>query len=216
MRTCIGVVLCCALGAGCSRSAPETPAPAPSAAAPAVPAPHYGEVMAEVGRRFELAGRAAKAGRFALAEFELGEMEEAIDEDLPHAEPPRAGDPAKLAALLGELRHTQLPAMQAAAKKPDTAAFALAFAAASKTCNACHDATEHSFIEIPSEPGRSVPLLDPIAAPAASASASASAAPVPAPAPAAPATTSAARPIVSHPPIFRPPPRPPPIPDMAR
>ncbi len=210
----VALATCLLSSAACSRSSQDAPSPSPAVSA-AEPAPHYGEVMAEVGRRFELAGRAAKAGRFALAEFELGEMEEAIDDDLPHAAPPRVGDPAKLAALLGELRHTQLPAMQTAAKRPDSAAFALAFAGASKTCNACHDATEHAFIEIPSVPGESVPLLDPVATAAAPASASAApgasaAAPsVPAPAPAA---VTSARPVPTGAPIFHPPPHPPPIP----
>jgi hypothetical protein len=35
-----------------------------------------GEVMSQVGHRFEMAGRAAKANRFEMAAFEVGELEE--------------------------------------------------------------------------------------------------------------------------------------------
>lgn len=211
----VALATCLISTAACSRSPDATPAPSVGTAAPAVAAPHYGEVMAEIGRRFELAGRAAKANRLALANFELGEMEEAIDDDLPRAAPPRAGDPQKLAALLGELRHTQLPAMQSAAEKSDDVAFAAAFAGSSKTCNACHEATEHAFIEISSEPGKSVPLLDLVALPSASASAAPGTGAAPA-APSAsappPAATSSARRVPTGAPVFHPPPHPPPIP----
>jgi hypothetical protein len=39
-------------------------------------APGLGEVMTQVGRRFEVAGRAAAANRFELAAFEVGELQE--------------------------------------------------------------------------------------------------------------------------------------------
>jgi transposase len=42
-----------------------------------------------VRRRFEILGRAAAGGRFDLADYELGEIEEQFLETLPHAAPPQ-------------------------------------------------------------------------------------------------------------------------------
>lgn len=145
---------------GCSKAEPA-PSPAPSASAAAPEGPHYGEVMSEIGHRFELSGRAAVAGRFRLAGYEIDELGEAIDEDLSRAEPPREGDPKKLASLLNELKSQRMPALTRAAKAKDASAYRGAFANAAKTCNACHEATEHPFVEVPEVPGGSVPRLDP-------------------------------------------------------
>src|SRR4051812_35149488 len=54
---------------------------------PTAAPPHLGDLMTQVGRRFELLGRAALAKRWELAEFELGELRETFD-DLPTAEIP--------------------------------------------------------------------------------------------------------------------------------
>jgi len=124
--------------------------------------PHYGALMAEIGRRFELAGRAAEARRYALAAFEIEEMQEVFGEDLPRAAPPRQGDPKKLAVLTNELHEQQLVALAKAADDSDADAFAKTFALAAQTCNACHQATEHAFVEIPEQPGKEVPRLDPL------------------------------------------------------
>ena len=130
--------------------------------------------MSEIGHRFELTGRAAKAGRFPLAHYEIGELDEALDDDLPRAAPPRKGDPAKLAALLKQLRTQRLPALQHAAESGDAAAYAKAYAETAQICNTCHAATGHDFVEVPEVPGMSVPRLDPL--PAASAAPAASSA----------------------------------------
>lgn len=58
-----------AVVAGCSRE------PAPSA-----PAIGYGTAMADIARRFELFERAAAAGRYELADYQLGEIEEQFTE----------------------------------------------------------------------------------------------------------------------------------------
>jgi hypothetical protein len=126
-------------------------------------APHYGDVMATIGRRYELAGRAAEARRFALAAYEIEELQEALEEDLPRAKPPREGDPKKLAALTEELRERQLVALAKAAEEGDGEEFGRAFALAAQTCNACHQATGHAFVQISERPGDSVPRLDRLA-----------------------------------------------------
>jgi hypothetical protein len=147
----------------CSRPAPSKGG-APDAAPPAA-APRYGEVMAEVGRRFEAAGRAASANRFELAAFEVGELEELFTGDLGHADLPREGPTAQLPAMAQAFVQTFPPELAKAAKAKDARAFADAFRRASESCNGCHQASGHGFIEVPSVPGKAVPDLDPLPAP---------------------------------------------------
>ncbi len=124
--------------------------------------PRYGELMAEVGRRFELAGRSVRAGRLALAAFELEELQEIFDEDLPRAEPPRVKAGVDLAGVAGAFRQTNLPELLAAVRARDFRTFGAAYARAAETCNGCHRATGHDFIEVPTTPGAAVPRLDPL------------------------------------------------------
>jgi hypothetical protein len=124
--------------------------------------------MAEVGRRFELAGRAATANRFELAEFEVGEIEELFEGDLPRAELPKEGPTAQIPVLAKAFLETYPRELNQAAKAKDSRVFAEAFRRAASACNACHRASEKQFIEIPSVPGRAVPSVEPLASPSAS------------------------------------------------
>jgi len=126
------------------------------------PGARYGALMAEVGLRFERLGRAAVARRFDLAEFERGEIEEVFEEDLPKAEPPRESAGVNLAGVADAFRQTNLPDLKSALEAKDTAALGAAYSRAAETCNGCHRASGHAFIEIPGVPGRPVPRLDPI------------------------------------------------------
>lgn len=125
----------------------------------------YGAVMSDIGHRFELGGRAAAANRFELAAFEVDEMRELFESDLPHAELPKEGASAALPAMAHSFALTHLPELMKAAQAKDGRAFAGAFQRASTTCNGCHEASGHGFIQIPSTPGKAVPNLDPITAP---------------------------------------------------
>ncbi len=122
--------------------------------------PRFGELMGDVGRRFELAGRAAAANRFELASFEVGEMGEVLAE-LPRAELPKEGNTAVLGSMTEDFRKTNLPALAAAAKNKDARAFTEAFANAAAACNACHVASGHGFVQISTSLGKPVPDLDP-------------------------------------------------------
>ncbi|MFO0758889.1 MAG: hypothetical protein U0359_20520 [Byssovorax sp.] len=124
--------------------------------------PHYGAVMVELGHRFEVAGKAMNANRFELAEFEVGEIEEIFEDDLPHAAPPREIKGVNLKGLAEAFAKTNLPELQKATKDRDKAAFAKAFSNAAEVCNGCHKSTGHTFIEIPGEPGAAVPKMDPL------------------------------------------------------
>ncbi len=115
--------------------------------------------MSEVGRRFELAGRAASANKFELAAFEVGEIEELFDGDLKIAELPKEGNTASIPAMAEAFAKTHPAELLRAAKANDGRAFADAFQRASVTCNGCHVASGHGFIHVPSVPGKSVPDL---------------------------------------------------------
>jgi len=153
----------CALSASCTR--PEPPAPLKAADAPGL-----GEVMVTVGRRFEMAGRAAMANRWELAAFEAGELGELFESDVPHAQLPKEGPTAQIPALASAFLQSAPPDLQKAAETKDRAKFTAAFERAAAQCNACHVSAEKGFIQVPSVPGQSVPVVDPLpaAAPAAS------------------------------------------------
>jgi len=118
--------------------------------------------MAEVGQRFERAGRAASAGRFEFADFEAGELGELFDEDLPRAELPKEGSSATLAAQDVAFAKAYPDRLKKAAGARDLVAFRVAFRDAALACNACHQASGHGFVEIPTEIGKPVPNLDPV------------------------------------------------------
>jgi hypothetical protein len=156
----ISAALCALALVGCTPSGKSTAGDA----GPAAPARRYGDAMSELGRRFELAGRAAAAGRFELARFELSEIDEILDEDLPRAEPPKVGANVDLSGLVKAFAQTNLRELNRAVEARDRAAFAAAFNRAAVACNGCHAATSHGFIEIPGELGATVPKLDPVPA----------------------------------------------------
>jgi mono/diheme cytochrome c family protein len=124
--------------------------------------PRYVELMSEVGRRFEFAGRSMRAGRLALAAYELEELQEIFDDDLPKAAPPRVTGGADLPGVAAAFRQTNLPELLAAVRARDARAFGAAYARAAETCNGCHRASGHEFIEVPTLPGAAVPRLDPL------------------------------------------------------
>jgi hypothetical protein len=141
-------------------STDAAPAPGPSAS--------LGNVMVDVARRFEIAGRAAKANRFELAEFEAGEIQELFESDVPGAEMPKEGPTAHIPAMAKAFLESNAPELRKAAASHDLAAFSAAFQRASAACNSCHQASAKGFIQVPSEPGREVPDLEPLPAPTSS------------------------------------------------
>jgi predicted secreted protein len=126
------------------------------------PKPRLGNVMVEVGHRFETAGRAMNANRFELADFEIGELEELFEDDVPNAELPKEGPTAHIPKVAKGFLETNVPELKKAAAARDKAAFADAFSRAASICTACHQAAEKGFIQVPSEPGKAVPNVDPL------------------------------------------------------
>ncbi|MBI5607563.1 MAG: hypothetical protein HY902_01630 [Deltaproteobacteria bacterium] len=123
------------------------------------PAPRYGQAMHEIGRRFEVLGRAAAAGRYELARYELDELNEVVEHDLPRAQAPQVGDLVGAAASLRDMR-LALGRLDADLKHPEPGQVRSSFALTAKACNACHASLAHGFIEIPQELGGTVPRTD--------------------------------------------------------
>jgi hypothetical protein len=136
---------------GCSRPAPPPPE-----------GPGLGEVMSLVGRRFEAAGRSFNAGRYELAAFEVDELGEIFEEDIPKATLPKEGPTAQIPAMAKAFLATNVPELAQAAASKDRVKFAGAFEHAAAACNACHAASAKAFIEVPKTPGQAVPVMDPV------------------------------------------------------
>jgi cytochrome c553 len=160
VRKSLGLLLAVLVAVGCSKTSA-----APSGGSePSADAPGLGEVMVLVGRRFETAGKAAAANRFELAEFEVGELEELFEDDVPRAKLPKEGPTAQIPSLAKAFLATAPPELSKAAASRDQASFATAFRNAAALCNACHQSAEKGFIQVPSVPGQSVPVMDPLPA----------------------------------------------------
>jgi hypothetical protein len=161
------VLLAFMLSASCSKMQPSPPS-GDKETNPAEQAPGLGEVMVQVGRRFEVAGRAAAANRFELAAFEAGELGELFENDVPRASLPKEGPTAQIPSMAKAFLESIPPELTRAAASKDRAAFATAFQHAAAMCNACHVSAAKGFIQVPSFPGQSVPVLDPLPAPSGS------------------------------------------------
>lgn len=122
----------------------------------------YGTAMADVSHRFELLGRAGSAGRFKLAEYQLGEISEEFEETLPHATPPREGHPEVLPPLALAFLKTNVADLQSALATRDRSKFSAAFERTATACNSCHQASGHEFIEVPLVTGQSIPDTTPV------------------------------------------------------
>jgi hypothetical protein len=152
------VTIACTQGAASSSGG----APPTAASTTTAPTASLGNVMVQVARRFEIAGRAANANRFDLAEFEAGEIEELFETDVPGAELPKEGPTAHIPAMAKAFREVNAPDLKKAAAAKDRSMFALAFQRTAAACNACHQASAKGFIQVPAEPGKTVPDLDPL------------------------------------------------------
>lgn len=135
------------------------------AEAPMPPSRHLGEIMAEIGRRLERAGRAVDANRWELAAYDVGELEEVFEEELAIVVTPE-DVPLDVGKVAAQFSRTQLPALERAIATRDRATFERAFAQATEGCNSCHRAANHGYIEVPSAIGESIPRLSRVDAPA--------------------------------------------------
>lgn len=115
--------------------------------------------MAEVGRRFERVGRAGQAGNWDLVDYDLHELEEAFEDDVPTAAVPH-DVPVDVRPLASAFATGALVELRRGAATRDAAGFAAAFGAAAAACNGCHEAAAHGFIVVPTNPGDAVPVIE--------------------------------------------------------
>ncbi len=146
------------LAVACSPDKPVDDAPLESTV-------RIGAVMMETGRRFETAGRASTAARWELAEYEVHEILELFEADMPRALLPGDCNDEIADRMFEDLDRTQLAALRQAAHDRDEEAFRARFARVAASCNGCHTACQVAFVEVPTEPGQTVPRLDPAAGP---------------------------------------------------
>ena len=130
-----------------------------SSSAPSV---RYGPLMVEVGRRFEAAGRAIGPGhdpQWEFARYQIEELTETFDDDLPRASPPRDVDGNALRAAAHAFATMALPALRDAVNARDLERSRAAFGTTARRSNDCHESHGHGFIEIPVRAGEPVPRV---------------------------------------------------------
>ena len=101
--------------------------------------------MNTIARRFAGAWYAGKSGNVELAEYELHELEEVI-EDIELLRPIENG--VDVYNVLQGVADTQIRDLRVALKSGDPAAFDKAYDDTMETCNACHHSAGHAFIVI--------------------------------------------------------------------
>lgn len=167
---------------------PPTPAPAqavsdavPSSAAPtnAAPAPRYSEVMVEVGRRFQRAGRAGLRARWGQAFHDLEALQERLREDLPRARPPE-GCRVDLGPVALAFAEAEVPRLSRAVAAKDPSKVRDAYAEVARACNRCHATAGVEFFTVSEDPEGDLLLLGEAGSPSAPA-AGAPSGPAPAP-----------------------------------
>ena len=128
----------------------DVPMAAAPAEAPEFPEEEHGhgalgEKMNSFARRFAGLWYAGRSGNTALAQYELAEMHEVI-EDVQELNKIENG--VNLNGVLDALRNTQLKELGAAIQSKDPARFEVAYRDTMKMCNACHTSAAHEFIRI--------------------------------------------------------------------
>lgn len=153
-RRCAASLLALVI-ASCGKSEP----PPPTGAAGGSSA-RFGPLMLQIGHRLELAGRAARVGRWELATYEVEELREVYEGPLLEAPAPD-----EIHARIEPFIDSCLAPLEEAARARDMARFEREFATTTIGCNACHATANVPFIEIPSELEVEIPRMTPLAPP---------------------------------------------------
>lgn len=106
--------------------------------------PGLGEIMTLQQMRHAKLWWAGDAGNWALASYELDELQEGFA-DAVRYHPTVEGSPVPIAEILPEVTHEPLDELRKAIDGKDAAGFAPAFDGLTAACNACHRATKHGF-----------------------------------------------------------------------
>jgi cytochrome c553 len=119
--------------------------------------PGLGTVMMEYGYRFALAGLAADAGNWGMAEYQIKEATE-IQEVGEITRP-------KNAPLLKNFEQSLLVPLQNDIKNKDLVTFKKDYDTAIQGCNACHQATGHGYVRVQLPPATLTEFLNMAGAP---------------------------------------------------
>jgi mono/diheme cytochrome c family protein len=116
--------------------------------------PGLGEFMSLNQMRHAKLWYAGQAHNWALAKYELDELQEGFDE-IVRRYPTYQDSPAPLATLMPQIMTTPMADLRAAVNADDPVAFTKGFDAFTAACNACHQAANHGFnvIKRPEGPG---------------------------------------------------------------
>ena len=116
---------------------------------PCAASARLGDRMNTIARRFSAVWYAGKSGNVELAEYELHELEEVI-EDIELLRPVENG--VDIYNVLVGVANSQLHDLEVAIKSGDQVAFDEAYEATIEACNSCHRSADHAFIVI-TKPG---------------------------------------------------------------
>ncbi len=139
--------------ASCGGKSDEAAAPAPAAGGSAA---RFGPLMMQIGHRLELAGRAARIGRWELATYEVEELTEVYEGPLLEAPAP-----PEIHARIEPFIDSCLVPLEEAARSHDLSRFEAEFRTTTIACNACHQMAHVPFIEIPGELEVEIPRMTP-------------------------------------------------------
>lgn len=129
---------------GYSADMPDAPKPAPASHAGYIP--HTGEIMGLVQMRHAKLWFAGSASNWDLADYELGEIKEGLDDVVKYH--PVFKNGAQIALMLGKFIDRPMDETRKAISAKDSARFKQAFSELTEACNACHRAAGRGYIRI--------------------------------------------------------------------
>lgn len=122
----------------------EKQPPAASGAARSSFAPGLGEIMGLNQIRHDKLWFAGANGNWALASYELDELQEGLDDAVKY-HPTHEKVPEALERLVPRYTSSAIQQLHAAVDAKDKVAFAKAFDALTAGCNQCHEASSFGF-----------------------------------------------------------------------
>lgn len=155
MKPVLNAILIVSLGMSAYGYAAEAPSEAPKPAPGNRTAyiPHTGEIMGLVQMRHAKLWLAGNARNWELADYELGEIKEGLD-DVVKYHPVFQKTGAQIGMMLNKFVDQPMEATRRAIEAKDSVKFEQAFNDMTKACNACHQASGRGYIKIV-RPGRS-------------------------------------------------------------
>ncbi len=141
-------IVALAFGAGAffeeRSAAPPAAKPDGPANEPASYAPGLGEIMTAIQMRHAKLGIAGAAGNWELADYELDELDEGLDDALTF-HPMHKDIRQPLTELVPTFMKAPIDGMREAVKAKDAEKFNAAFNSLTTGCNSCHQATDFGF-----------------------------------------------------------------------